>query len=127
MHTKRSQLWATLILLTALALLAAVGFPPHAGAGRSTDAKSVSSKAVTIVIRDFKFEPATVTVHVGDTVEWKNADFVPHTATDDSHQPVFDSDKIEIGGTWHYVAQKKGTYDYICTLHPNMTGRLVVQ
>jgi plastocyanin len=84
---------------------------------------------VTVVIRNFKFEPATVTVHVGDTVEWKNDGIVPHTATADggAQKPAFDSGTIRKGAAWRYVARKKGTYHYTCTFHPNMKGKLIVQ
>jgi len=111
---------ATLVLLAALALVAASGFLPHASAGRP---------AVTVLIRHFKFEPATVTVHAGDTVEWKNGDFVPHTATADgeAQKPAFDSGTIDTGAAWRYVARKKGTYNYSRTFHPNMKGKLIVQ
>jgi plastocyanin len=111
---------ATLILLAALALIAARGFLPHASAGR---------QAVTVLIRDFKFEPATVTVHAGEAVEWKNGDSVPHTATADGEgqKPAFDSGTINTGAAWRYLASKKGTYNYICTRHPNMKGKLIVQ
>jgi len=69
-----------------------------------------------------------VTVHAGETVEWKNDDIVPHTATADGQdqKPAFDSGTIHTGAAWRYVAQKKGTYNYICTLHPNMKGKLIV-
>jgi plastocyanin len=59
MLRKPSLVSATLVLLAALALIAVAGFLLHASAGRP---------AATVVIREFKFEPATVTVHAGDTV-----------------------------------------------------------
>ena len=55
---------------------------------------------------------------------WENRDPFPHTVTDAG---TFDSGSIPAGGHFRYVANKPGTYDYICTLHPNMKGRLVVQ
>ena len=84
-------------------------------------------KTVTIVVQGFKFDPPIVTVHEGDTVEWKNKDIVPHTVTEDVSKPAFDSGKIQMGAGWSFVARSKGTYNYICTLHPNMHGRLIVQ
>ena len=79
MHVKASLALAsaTLVLLAAFAPIAAAGFPSHASAGRPANSASDPTKVVTAVIRDFKFEPATVTVHAGETVEWKNDDFVP--------------------------------------------------
>ena len=90
-------------------------------------AGSDAPNVVTVEIHNFAFEPATVTVHPGDTVEWKNEDNVPHTATANTPKPGFDSGAIQPGGTWRYDAREKGTYDYICTFHPYMKGELIVQ
>lgn len=127
MSHKTSLTSAMLVMLAALALLAAMGFPSHASAGRPSSSASAQPKTVTVVIRGFKFEPATVTVNQGDTVEWKNDDIVPHTATEDVRKPSFDSGTIEVGAAWRYIAQNKGKYDYTCTFHPNMEGKLIVQ
>ena len=128
MHPKTSLITATLLLLGALALVA-TGFPSPTGAGRASKSQSAATKTVTVVIRSFKFEPATVTVNQGDTVEWKNDGIVPHTATEDGNdeKPVFDSGSIARGAAWRFVAHNKGTYNYTCTFHPNMEGRLIVQ
>ena len=130
MHRKPTLAFVTLVLLAALGLIVATGFPSLASSGRPANSGSAQPKVVTVVIRAFKFEPATVTVHAGDTVEWKNEDIVPHTVTADAevaHKPVFDSGTIGTGAAWRYVAQKKGTYNYTCDYHPNMTGKLIVQ
>lgn len=80
----------------------------------------------TVAIRELKFQPAVLTVKVGDTVEWKNDDIVPHTAT--STKPKkFDSGILPVGGFWKYVVTKRGTYFYNCTLHPNMKAELIVR
>ena len=128
MHCKPSLASTTLAMLAVVALIAAAGFPSRARAGRPTNSGS-APKTVTVVIRDFKFEPATVTVDAGDTVEWKNDDSVPHTATADGEgqKPAFDSGTIQTGAAWRFVARNKGTYNYTCTLHPNMEGKLIVQ
>ena len=129
MHGKWSLASVMLVLLAALALIGATGFLSQRSAGRPANSGHSSAKIATVVIRWFKFEPATVTVHAGDTVEWKNDDFVPHTATADSEpqKPAFDSGTIDTGAAWRYVAREKGTYNYICTRHPNMKGKLIVQ
>jgi len=79
----------------------------------------------TVVLRGMKNVPATLVVKAGDTVVWKNDDVVPHTATDRGKS--FDSGNIEPGGSWSYVANRKGTYSYYCAYHPNTQGRLVVR
>ena len=78
----------------------------------------------TVTIDGFEFRPAVVTVHVGDVVEWRNSDPVPHTAT--AKDAVLDSPEIAAGSTFRFTAGKKGRFDYICTLHPTMKGTLVV-
>lgn len=122
---------ALLAVATVVFAMACTGAKANAQGGAPTDPQSESAapKVVTVEIRDFKFEPATVTVHEGDTVEWKNDDSVPHTATEDvpDKKPAFDSGNIQTGASWRYVAQKKGTYNYICTIHPNMQATLIVQ
>ena len=129
MDRKPNLVSVTLALLGTLALMAAAGFPSHASAGWPANSGSAQPKVVTVEIRAFKFEPATVNVQVGDIVEWKNDDIVPHTATEggEGQKPVFDSRTIQTGAAWRYVAQIKGTYNYTCTLHPNMHGKLIVQ
>jgi plastocyanin len=87
---------------------------------------SASPQTHTIVISGSKFQLPALTVNSGDTVEWKNNDIVPHTATS-TDSNAFDSGRIEVGGSWRYVANKKGTYNYECSFHPNMQGRLVVK
>lgn len=128
MHPKTSSISASLLLLGVLALVA-TGFPSHTNAGWATNSQTASTKTVTVAIRSFKFAPATVTVNQGDTVEWKNDDIVPHTATEDTNakKPAFDSGTIATGATWHFVAHNKGIFNYTCTFHPNMEGKLIVQ
>jgi plastocyanin len=127
MHRKTSLASTISVLLAALAVIAATGRRSHASAGQPTS--SENAVPTVVEIREFKFEPATLTVHEGDTVEWKNDDNVPHTVTadGDGQKPIFDSGNIQTGAAWRYVAQQKGTYSYICTLHPNMHGKLIVQ
>jgi plastocyanin len=79
----------------------------------------------TVTISGFAFQPETLTVNAGDTVIWKNKDMVRHTVT--AADGSFRSGNIAPGGTWKLVAKKVGTFDYICTPHPNMHGKLIVK
>jgi plastocyanin len=78
----------------------------------------------TVVIEGLKNSPAALTVKRGDTVVWVNKDPFPHTVTSPGN---FDSKAIPPDGKWKYVARKPGTYDYICTYHPNMKGSVKVE
>jgi plastocyanin len=89
---------------------------------------AISARAATthtVVIDGTAFAPATVTVQQGDRVVWQNKDPFPHTAT--SRDGGFDSKSIAPGKSFTFVAANKGTFDYVCSFHPNMKGTLVVQ
>ncbi len=79
---------------------------------------------VTVKIRNFKFEPANLTIAVGKTVRFINVDEEPHTAT--STDGSFDSKALDTDGDWNYTATKQGNYPYICSVHPFMKGTLTV-
>jgi plastocyanin len=77
-----------------------------------------------VKIEGMQFSPATVKVHRGDTVTWRNNDLVPHTVT---AAGKFDSGAIATGKTFSRKMDAPGAYDYICTYHPGMKGRIEVQ
>lgn len=74
-------------------------------------------------IQNFAFNSANITVHVGQSVTWKNLDGVTHTITSDSDAPViFDSGFIVNGQSYIRVFTQVGTYHYHCTIHTFMVG-----
>jgi len=79
----------------------------------------------TVTMDGTAFSPETLTVKRGDRVVWVNKDPFPHTATATSK--AFDSKGIAPGKSWRYEAVKVGTFDYVCTFHPTMKGRLIVE
>ena len=93
-----------------------------AGGVRESAAGSASPSQVTIA--NFQFQPTSLTVHAGDTVAWENKDIVPHTVTDSGG--TFDSGSIAPGGSWS-LKTTPGSYQYVCTLHPNMKATLIVK
>jgi plastocyanin len=72
-----------------------------------------------------QYGEATLTVRKGDRVTWVNKDMFPHTAT--AGDGTFDSGSIAANASWTYTADKTGEYPYICTFHPTMKARLIVQ
>jgi len=78
-----------------------------------------------VKIDNFSFEPQTLTVTVGTTVTWTNRDDIPHTSV--STEGVFKSKVMDTDETFSYRFTKAGTYPYYCTIHPKMTGKVVVQ
>jgi plastocyanin len=78
--------------------------------------------AVSIV--DYSFKPATITIHVGDSITWTNNGKQPHTAT--ANNGSFDTGTIQPGHSASHTFSQAGTFAYICTIHPFMHGTVVV-
>lgn len=87
-------------------------------------AAPATAETIQIRIDKLAFSPAQVTAHVGDTIEWINADFIAHTAT--ARNKAWDV-TIARGKSAQTVMKAAGTIDYYCRFHPNMTGKIVVQ
>lgn len=80
--------------------------------------------ARVVMISGFKFEPAVIHAHVGDTIVWSNRDVVPHTART---AKGWDTGDIPANATRRTVMRKRGEYSFDCAYHSNMKGRLVVR
>jgi plastocyanin len=78
-----------------------------------------------VKIDNFVFGPQTITVPVGATVTWTNKDDIPHTSV--STDGVFKSKVLDTDEKFSYTFTKAGEYSYYCTIHPKMTGKVVVQ
>lgn len=78
-----------------------------------------------VSIRDFAFSPRTIEIRVGDTVRWTNRDSVAHTAT--ARNGSFDTGLLSDGESGSVRFTTAGTYRYVCTPHPDMTGTVVVR
>jgi Icc protein len=77
-----------------------------------------------VAIDNFKFAGPTITVPVGATVTWTNRDDVPHNVVSTDHafkSPVLDTDQ-----KFSHMFETPGTFKYYCSLHPRMTGQIVV-
>jgi plastocyanin len=116
---KTKNFWAALATPMMIAALLLAGTPSVT----ANDQPSAAPAAVKI--DNFSFGPQTVTVPVGATVTWTNADDIPHTAV--STEGVFKSKVMDTDEKFSYTFTKAGTYAYYCTIHPKMTGQIVVQ
>jgi plastocyanin len=93
-------------------------------ASRSFAADS-TTPAVEVNIDNFSFSPATIKVKAGTTVTWTNRDDIPHTVV--ANDKSFKSKVLDTGEKFSFTATKPGSYPYFCSLHPKMTGTLVVE
>jgi plastocyanin len=85
-----------------------------------------STKQNRIEIKDFAFNPQTITVKSGDTVTWINRDEEPHTIVSVGKQ-FKKSTALDTDQEFTITVGAPGTYDYFCSVHPKMTGTIVVE
>ena len=95
-----------------------------AGSSRVSASDQPSAANVAVKIDNFVFGPQAITVPVGTTVTWTNSDDIPHTAV--STDGVFKSKVMDTDEKFSYTFTKAGTYSYYCSVHPKMTGQVVV-
>ena len=81
--------------------------------------------AVEVKIDNFSFTPPTLTVKAGTQITWTNADDFPHTVVSDDQR--FKSKVLDTDEKFTFTASQPGTYSYFCSIHPKMTGKVVVE
>lgn len=92
----------------------------------SAGTSSAVASTTDVTIQNFAFGPSDITVQVGDTVTWTNADLVGHTVTSDGTDTTLDSPLLSQGKSFSFTFDEVGEFAYHCTPHPNMTGTVTV-
>ena len=112
------------VLLGASLALASCSSPPSQPSGGN------NSTTVSIPLTDYggnqlpSFTPTQITIAAGNSVNWLNADTVAHTTTSDNN--LWNAN-LAPGGSYSRQFPTAGTFTYACSVHPGMTGRVVVQ
>lgn len=90
----------------------------------STSSQGTSSQATNMVsIQNFAFNPDSITVKAGTTVTWQNNDSATHTVV----IGTLASPDLAPGDSYQHTFSTAGTYQYHCSIHPTMTGTVIVQ
>jgi len=111
------------------ALLCSISFlslSVFALAGEMKDVDSVTANKNTIEIKDFNFNPKTLTVKSGEKITWINRDEEPHTVVSVEKQ-FKKSSALDTDQEFTITAGAPGTYTYFCSVHPKMTGTIIVK
>lgn len=90
-----------------------------------TAANPARAADIEVGIDNFTFAPQQITVKAGTRVTWTNRDDIPHTVT--SKTMVFRSNALDTGDKFSFTFTTPGSYPYFCSLHPHMTGTIVVE
>jgi amicyanin len=86
---------------------------------------AAQSPAVAVTIDNFTFTPARLTIKAGTTVTWTNRDDIPHTVA--TQTKAFKSKVMDTDDSYSFTFSTPGEYSYFCSLHPHMTGTIVVE
>jgi plastocyanin len=119
MSLRRTRLHALAIIAAVFAATAIYGTRAHAAHS------SPPASTLAIEIDNFKFGIVSMEVGKGTIVTWTNRDDVPHTVV--SSTKLFKSPPLDTNEKFSYTFNDAGTFEYYCSLHPRMTGKIVVK
>jgi plastocyanin len=111
---------ATLVVVSTLFVVSASGAHKH------PTAKAQKHPTKTVLIQDFRFKPANITIKRGTKVRWINKDSAPHTATANNGKS-FNSGLLRKGQGYTHTFKSLGKKGYFCKIHPHMKGSVVVK
>jgi plastocyanin len=119
MKTRTRCVYAASVLAIFVAFSMSFAKPPLEK-GTAAEAKA------EVKIDNFAFSPQELAIAAGTTVEWVNRDDIPHTVVSDDKK-TFKSKALDTDEKFSYTFTKPGTYPYFCSIHPKMTGKVIVQ
>lgn len=119
--------------IIAIAVIAVIGFGIYYIASKpalivpvSNNSTAPATENTTVSIKNFSFNPPTLTVKTGTKITWVNNDSVPHTVTSDASN-FFDSKTLSPGESFSFVFTDIGSTNYHCAFHPTMKGDVIVE
>ncbi len=115
---------AALVLVSTLVVVVSAGAHQHR-LGETRQQQQHPTKKV--LIKNFRFSPAKITIKRGTRVVWINKDTAPHTATATNKPRSFDSGRLVRGERFSHTFRRAGKKPYYCEIHPDMRGRIIVR
>jgi plastocyanin len=112
-------------ILGAAALLS-LSLASGAWGPRSVIAAQEKPGTTTVTIDNFRFAPMQLEIKAGTEVTWINKDDVPHTVVSDDRK-LFKSRALDTDENFSFTFKDPGTYEYFCSVHPSMTGKIIVK
>jgi len=117
--------WCALgVAVMAMLAVAMLGAWPNSLAAGAPQA---AGAAAEVKIDNFSFGPADLKIAAGTTVTWVNHDDIPHTVVSTDEPKLFKSKVLDTDEKFSFTFSKAGTYAYFCSIHPKMTGKVIVQ
>lgn len=113
------------VCVTVYVLVLALATLVRGTTNSNAQAQEPQTTNAEVKIDNFSFGPVAITVKAGTTVTWTNRDDIPHTVVSDDK--LFKSKVLDTDEKFSYTFSKPGTYPYFCSIHPKMTGKVIVQ
>ncbi|HXZ14274.1 MAG TPA: cupredoxin family copper-binding protein [Candidatus Sulfotelmatobacter sp.] len=113
------------VVCLGLAGILAGYYPVSRATAASPAAIQSKAQATEVKIDNFSFSPQELTVAAGTKVTWINRDDIPHTVTSTSDK--FKSKALDTDDQFSFTFDAPGTYEYFCSIHPKMTGKVIVK
>ncbi len=115
----------SMLAIVAVLVLLTFGSSGATQANQGAPSTSDQKNKYEVTVQNFTFTPASLTVPVGTTVTWVNHDEEPHRVV--STEKKFNSPVLGKGDKFTHTFSAPGTYEYYCSIHPRMTGKVIVQ
>ena len=115
-----------LMTVAALVLVSTLFVVSASGAHKHPTARAQKHPTRTVLIQDFRFKPAHITIKRGTRVRWINKDSTTHTASANNKRS-FDSGRLSPGQRYTHTFKSAGKKPYHCEIHPHMKGRITVR
>lgn len=120
-----------LLLLPVIAIFASGCIEEQNSANPKLNQTVSENKTNTIIIKDFDYDPSTLKIKAEVVIIWMNEGSYAHTVTAKGHtsktKGVFDSGALNKGQSFSYTFKEAGTFEYYCTIHPSMKGKIEVE
>ena len=115
------------LCVLAFAVSAVLAVAVLAPSSKSLAAGAPQPAAAEVKIDNFSFGPVELKIPAGTTVTWVNHDDIPHTVVSTDDAKTFKSKVLDTDEKFSFTFSKPGTYPYFCSIHPKMTGKVIVQ
>jgi plastocyanin len=112
-------------LLVAACGSGSTGTTASGGGATTTVTNSTGGSVIQVIMTNRSYDPATLSIKVGDTVTWLNQDAPQHDVVADNGE--FKSQLFDLGQSFSFTFTKAGTYPYHCSIHPGMNGNVIVE
>jgi plastocyanin len=124
---RKSQLLAAIMIALMMGTLSGCDFFKSAYGTQGGGGNPPPVAAQTVQIINFSFQPSIIRIKAGTTVTWIQKDNATHTVTSTNPAGLFDSGNLAQGQQFTFTFSNPGTYEYKCSIHSSMTGKVIVE